>query len=47
VDLALAIGAVSHEDAEAIPALALRLKRMLRALLCRCAGSPWNPRQGD
>ncbi len=35
VDLALALGAVSPEDAEAIQALALRLKRMLRALLCR------------
>jgi four helix bundle protein len=33
VDLALAIGAVSRDDAEAIQALALRLKRMLRALL--------------
>jgi hypothetical protein len=35
VDLALAIGAVSREDAEAIQALALRLKRMLRALVTR------------
>ena len=35
VDLALAIGAVSPEDAEAIQALALRVKRMLRALLMR------------
>ncbi len=34
VDLALAIGAVTAEDAEAIQALAVRLKRMLRALLC-------------
>jgi four helix bundle protein len=33
VDLALAIGAVNAEDAEAIQALALRFKRMLRALL--------------
>jgi four helix bundle protein len=33
LDLALAIGAVSREHAEAIQALALRLKRMLRALL--------------
>jgi hypothetical protein len=31
--LALALGAVSPADAEAIQALALRLKRMLRALL--------------
>jgi hypothetical protein len=38
VDLALAIGAVSREDAEAIQALALRLKRMLRALICRAGG---------
>ena len=38
IDLALALGAVSREDAEAIQALALRLKRMLRALLCRAAG---------
>ena len=37
VDLALALGAVSPEDAEAIQALALRLKRMLRALLTRTA----------
>ena len=37
VDLALALGAVSPEDAEAIQALAVRLKRMLRALLCRSA----------
>jgi four helix bundle protein len=35
VDLALAIGAVTREDAEAIQALAVRLKRMLRALLGR------------
>jgi four helix bundle protein len=35
VDLALALGAVSAKDAEAIQALALRLKRMLRALLGR------------
>ncbi len=35
VDLALALGAVSPEDAQAIQALALRLKRMLRALICR------------
>ena len=35
VDLALAIGAVSAESAEAIQALTLRLKRMLRALICR------------
>jgi four helix bundle protein len=34
VDLALALGAVTPENAEAIQALALRLKRMLRALLC-------------
>ena len=32
MDLAEAIGAVSTEDAEAVQALALRLKRMLRAL---------------
>jgi four helix bundle protein len=38
LDLALAIGAVSREDAEAIQALALRLKRMLRALICRAGG---------
>jgi four helix bundle protein len=38
IDLALAIGAVSAEDAEAIQALALRLKRMLRALICRAGG---------
>jgi four helix bundle protein len=38
IDLALAIGAVSREDAEAIQALALRLKRMLRALICRAGG---------
>ncbi len=37
-DLALALGAVSAEDAEAIQGLALRLKRMLRALLGRNAG---------
>jgi four helix bundle protein len=37
VDLALAIGAVTPEDAEAIQALAIRLKRMLRALLGRTA----------
>jgi four helix bundle protein len=36
MDLALAIGAVSPEDAGAIQDLALRFKRMLRALLCRC-----------
>ncbi len=35
VDLALAIGAATPEDAEAVQALALRLKRMLRALLGR------------
>jgi four helix bundle protein len=35
VDLALALSAVSPGDAEAIQALALRLKRMLRALICR------------
>ena len=35
VDLALAIGAASPEDADAIQALALRLKRMLRALHAR------------
>jgi four helix bundle protein len=35
VDLALAIGAVSAEDAAVIQALALRLKHMLRALICR------------
>ena len=33
VDLAAAIGAVAEEDAAAVQALALRLKRMLRALL--------------
>ena len=33
VDLALVIGAVGREDAEVIQALAIRLKRMLRALL--------------
>jgi four helix bundle protein len=38
VDLALALGAVSPEDAEAIQALGLRLKRMLRALICRASG---------
>jgi four helix bundle protein len=37
VDLALALSAVSPEDAAAIQALALRLKRMLRALLSRAA----------
>ncbi len=35
VDLALALGAVSPGDAEAIQALALRLKHTLRALLAR------------
>jgi four helix bundle protein len=35
VDLALAIGAVSPTDAEAIQALAVRLKHMLRALIGR------------
>src|SRR5579863_718538 len=35
VDLALAIWAVSPQDAAVIQALALRLKRMLRALICR------------
>jgi four helix bundle protein len=38
VDLALAIGAVGPEDAEAIQVLAVRLKRMLRALICRAGG---------
>src|SRR5579863_1849182 len=38
VDLALAIGAVGSEDAESIQGLALRLKRMLRALICRAGG---------
>jgi len=38
VDLSLAIGAVNAEDAEAIQALALRLKRMLRALIMGGAG---------
>ena len=33
VDLALVLGAVAAEDASAIQALALRFKRMLRALL--------------
>jgi hypothetical protein len=33
VDLALALGAVSPQDAEAIQSLAFRLKHMLRALL--------------
>jgi four helix bundle protein len=35
IDLALAIGALTPADAEAIQALALRFKRMLRALSCR------------
>ncbi len=33
VDLAAAIGALSPEEAEAVQALGLRLKRMLRALM--------------
>ena len=35
VDLALVIGAVKPEAASAIQALAVRLKSMLRALICR------------
>ena len=33
VDLAAAVGAVPHEEAQAIQALGLRFKRMLRALM--------------
>jgi four helix bundle protein len=35
VDLALAIGAVQPEAASVIQALAVRMKNMLRALICR------------
>ena len=40
VDLALALGAVGADDAAAIQVLALRLKRMLRALLSRGGRTP-------